>query len=171
MWVCHRSADWDSALTSKPSYISFTHVHTQASDVSTCTQCLGVTVLFSLKVTWVILGGYWAPILPLRGRPNIWTWVLNILTGGAPLAGSCASLGSVVHSRPSPWLNGQMSPSSRSNCPLVPGRMISPGSARYVPWWQGRWKTTFSTILDMSPQRCCGDLEQRQWTLRQFNRK
>jgi hypothetical protein len=51
--------------------MSFTHVHTQASNVSTLRQRLGVTVLLSLKVTQVTPGIDQAPPLPLRGRPNL----------------------------------------------------------------------------------------------------
>jgi hypothetical protein len=46
-----------------------------------------------------------------------------------PLAGSCTSLGSIVHPRPSPRLAGRMNLPSRSNCLLVPGGISS--------WWSG----------------------------------
>jgi hypothetical protein len=93
-------------------------------------------VSFSLKATWVTLGGDQAPLLPLRGRPNIWTWVLNNLIVSTPLAGSCISSGSVVHLRSSLWLSGRISPFSGSNCLLALGRITSPSSSGYAPQQQ-----------------------------------
>jgi hypothetical protein len=159
--------DRDSSLASHPGYVSFT----QASNIYRhpaslpCTQCLGVTVSLSLKVTRATPGGDQAPLLPLRGRPNIWTWVLTSLMGGAPLAGSCTSLGSIVHLRASPWFARRTSPSSRSSCLLVPGRITSPCDPGDAPQWQGRWRAP-SPQSQMSLQKCYGKLKQRYRTLR-----
>jgi hypothetical protein len=104
-------------------------------------QHLGVTVLLLLKVIWVTPGGDQALFLPLRGRPNIWTWVLTSLMGSTPLAGSCTSSGSVVHLRPSPWLAGRKSLSSGSNCLWAPVGITSPGGLGDKPQTQESWKT------------------------------
>jgi hypothetical protein len=95
----------------------------------------------------VTLGCDKAPLLPLRGRSNIQTWVFTSLTGSGPLPGSCISLGSVVCPRPSTFLSGRMSPSSVSNCPLASGGITSLGSLGDAQGDKGV-KSTISTILD-----------------------
>jgi hypothetical protein len=134
-------------------------------------HCLGITVLFSLKVTWMTLGDDQASLLPLRGRPNIWSRVLTSLMSNTPLAGFCASPGSVVHPRPSPWLIRRTGPSSGSTHPLVPHMVTSSGGPEGHTPATGRCKATISEIPDTSPQKCCGTLKQRHGTLRQFRRK
>jgi hypothetical protein len=84
------------------------------------------------------LEGDQAPFLPLKGRPNIQTQVLTTLMGSAPLTGSCASPGSIVHLKPLPQLTWRVSCSFRSNCLLVPVRITSPGGLKDATWWQRR---------------------------------
>jgi hypothetical protein len=50
-----------------------------------------------------------------------------------PLAGSCASLGSVVHPRPSPQPTGKMNPPFGSSCPLALGGVSSQQSRGMHP--------------------------------------
>jgi hypothetical protein len=65
--------------------MSHSHMFTRRHRFLPRTQCLGVTALLLLKVTQVTLGVDQAPLLPLRGRPNIRAWVLTSLTGSTPL--------------------------------------------------------------------------------------
>ena len=69
----------------------------------------------SCETTWATLWGDQVPLLPLRGRPKNWTWVLTSLMDSTLLAGSWASPGSAVLPRSSPrhterashlWING-----------------------------------------------------------------
>jgi hypothetical protein len=133
-------------------------------------QHLEVMVLLSFKGTYVILVGDQAPLLLLSGKPNSWTQVLTSVMGGAPLTSSYASLGYVVGPRPSPWLTGRASPSSRSNHLLAHGGVTSHGAMVDTCWWQGKWKNTACKSWT-NPQKCCGILEQKDVTLRQFSRK
>jgi hypothetical protein len=132
-------------------------------------QHLRVMVSLLLKATWVTPGDQ-APLLPLRGRPNIWTQVLTSLMGGAPLAGSCTSPGSVLCWRPSPQLVRRTSPSSGSNHLLIPDGITSPSSPGDALQWQGRCKNTLSKSW-MILQKCCRILEYRDGTPRQISRK
>jgi hypothetical protein len=135
------------------------------------TQCLGVTVSLSLKVTQGSLRWSSSPC-----RPNVWTWVLTSLMGGTPLTGSWASLGFIV---PSPGLAGRMSPSSGSSCSLSPGKMTSPGiwgmhdgdkggekhlcNPGHEPW-EMFWETEHGTLKKFSRKQCFIVLTQTQWT-------
>jgi hypothetical protein len=63
-----------------------------------------------------------------------------------------------------------MSPSSRSNCPLAPGRITSPSSPGNTPEQQGN-KLPSPLSWQGAPKKCCRNLKLRYKTLRQFSRK
>jgi hypothetical protein len=75
---------------------------------------LNLTNMVSPPKWWlpgVPLGGDQAPLLPPEAVLNLNQYSYQSDEQcSPPLAGSCASLGSVVHPRPSPWLTERMNP-------------------------------------------------------------
>jgi hypothetical protein len=95
----------------------------------------------------------------------IQTQVLTSLIGGAPLIGSCISMGSIVCPRSSPRLTERTYPSSESNCPLAPCRhpavwVTHPGDREVK-------KLPSPQSWQWAPKKCYGKTEQRNRTLNQ----
>jgi hypothetical protein len=122
----------------------------------------------------VITSSLWEVIsLPFCLLRQVWIWTqfLPIWWVVLPsLPWFLCLTSSVVHLRPSPWLSGRMSLFSGSTCPLAPGGIFSWQSRGCAPVTREVTNHCLHNPRRVS-KKCCGNLNLRYRTLRQFSRK
>jgi hypothetical protein len=119
------SPSWSILLVRKPNRCSTSLIPGGVSHTFTCSLNLRDTVSPQIVLLGCLLGGDQSPLLPSKGRPIIWNWVLTSLLCGAPYW-----FLSLLQVPLCSWdllsaMLGEWSPSVGSRGLLVPGGTLS----------------------------------------------